>query len=511
VQGIASAEALELRKACTLNLGSCYLNLKQYELCVGECSLIISGELEGRPCLRCAAQLHRQGGKRGRKRQHGPRRKGTGACSWMVLLLALATLPRCPLLLSPGGRVERLLPVLCLGASPQPRCARPPPPPPHAPSHPVPQAPPRPPGRPAPAPAPAPLPRPTPRRNASAVAGEAANLKALYRRGQAYAGLQQYSHAEQDLRQAVQLASSDPKQLPLIKAKLEEVRQRLQEQAAAAPWPSAVVVKEVEKVEAAAATKPQEAAAGSSKVEGAPVLGACPAAARRLPGARPQQPAAARACHCAPSCERWSAASNPQQPAAAAWPLPALCRSMEAPPPGCCHRRQRTDCLPPPPPPPHRCRAGGEAQLPARGPHAPNPPRQAASQQQHRSSSSSSSSRARARGAAQLPQRGSAPALAPGQAGCQQQGRHGTRSSSTCSSSSSALRSGRLCWPGPGDDAPGCGDDAQQPGHGGAGGGWPGRRGAVASLLRWGCCRAPPAWRTEPTCVAAGVGAAAPR
>ncbi len=42
-QGFTTAEARELRKACTLNLGSCYLNLKQYDLCVSECSDIISG------------------------------------------------------------------------------------------------------------------------------------------------------------------------------------------------------------------------------------------------------------------------------------------------------------------------------------------------------------------------------------------------------------------------------------------------------------------------------------
>jgi hypothetical protein len=59
------------------------------------------------------------------------------------------------------------------------------------------------------------------------------NLKALYRRGQAYAGLSQLPQAEQDLKQAVQLASNDPKQLPLIKAKLEEVQQQLKQQAAA--------------------------------------------------------------------------------------------------------------------------------------------------------------------------------------------------------------------------------------------------------------------------------------
>ena len=45
-------------------------------------------------------------------------------------------------------------------------------------------------------------------------------MKALYRRGQAYLGLQSWQLAKTDLQKAVQLAANDPVQLPLIQSKL---------------------------------------------------------------------------------------------------------------------------------------------------------------------------------------------------------------------------------------------------------------------------------------------------
>lgn len=48
---MASAEAKELHKACTLNLGSCYLNLKQYEQCISECDAVVSSKLSASTVL----------------------------------------------------------------------------------------------------------------------------------------------------------------------------------------------------------------------------------------------------------------------------------------------------------------------------------------------------------------------------------------------------------------------------------------------------------------------------
>lgn len=53
------------------------------------------------------------------------------------------------------------------------------------------------------------------------------NLKALYRRGQAYAALHEYQEAEQDLTAAAAFSGSDPQQLQLIKEKLAAVREQL--------------------------------------------------------------------------------------------------------------------------------------------------------------------------------------------------------------------------------------------------------------------------------------------
>jgi hypothetical protein len=60
-----------------------------------------------------------------------------------------------------------------------------------------------------------------------AVAEDQQNLKALYRRGQAYAALQQYQQAEQDLQAAAELSGGDQQQLKLIKEKLSSVRAQL--------------------------------------------------------------------------------------------------------------------------------------------------------------------------------------------------------------------------------------------------------------------------------------------
>lgn len=39
-----SAEAAELRRSCILNLSSCYLNTKEFDKCLAECSLVLKGE-----------------------------------------------------------------------------------------------------------------------------------------------------------------------------------------------------------------------------------------------------------------------------------------------------------------------------------------------------------------------------------------------------------------------------------------------------------------------------------
>jgi hypothetical protein len=53
------------------------------------------------------------------------------------------------------------------------------------------------------------------------------NLKALYRRGQAYAALQQHAQAAQDLEGSLQLSGHDPQQQQLIREKLQSVREKL--------------------------------------------------------------------------------------------------------------------------------------------------------------------------------------------------------------------------------------------------------------------------------------------
>lgn len=47
VANFVEAPAVELRKACTLNLSSCYLNLKQFSSCVAQCGEVLAGAAEG--------------------------------------------------------------------------------------------------------------------------------------------------------------------------------------------------------------------------------------------------------------------------------------------------------------------------------------------------------------------------------------------------------------------------------------------------------------------------------
>lgn len=46
---LSSPEAQALRKACTLNLGSCYLNMGKYQQCVTECQEVLRGERAPQP------------------------------------------------------------------------------------------------------------------------------------------------------------------------------------------------------------------------------------------------------------------------------------------------------------------------------------------------------------------------------------------------------------------------------------------------------------------------------
>jgi hypothetical protein len=43
VSELTGLEAQALRKACVLNLGSCYLNLGQHQQCVAECQEVLRG------------------------------------------------------------------------------------------------------------------------------------------------------------------------------------------------------------------------------------------------------------------------------------------------------------------------------------------------------------------------------------------------------------------------------------------------------------------------------------
>jgi hypothetical protein len=68
----------------------------------------------------------------------------------------------------------------------------------------------------------------------SAVSGEQDNLKALYRRGQAYLGSGHWQAAASDLERAARLSASDPAQQKLIREKLQEAKDQVGVQRAAA-------------------------------------------------------------------------------------------------------------------------------------------------------------------------------------------------------------------------------------------------------------------------------------
>lgn len=45
VEAFTGKEAADLARACTLNLSSCYLNLKQYDKCIEQCNTVLAGRL----------------------------------------------------------------------------------------------------------------------------------------------------------------------------------------------------------------------------------------------------------------------------------------------------------------------------------------------------------------------------------------------------------------------------------------------------------------------------------
>ncbi len=45
VEAFSGKEAADLARACTLNLSSCYLNLKQYDKCIEQCNTVLAGGL----------------------------------------------------------------------------------------------------------------------------------------------------------------------------------------------------------------------------------------------------------------------------------------------------------------------------------------------------------------------------------------------------------------------------------------------------------------------------------
>jgi len=42
--GMSNSEAVQLRRACVLNLSSCYLNLRKHRQCVEACQEVLSGK-----------------------------------------------------------------------------------------------------------------------------------------------------------------------------------------------------------------------------------------------------------------------------------------------------------------------------------------------------------------------------------------------------------------------------------------------------------------------------------
>ena len=118
-----TSEAAELTRSCILNLSSCYLNLKDFDKCVAECNIVLSG-------------MDRR----------------------TVHLLQLKS---------------------CMPST------------------------------------------------GALLAGDADNLKALYRRGQAFLGLKKWIMAKEDLEKAVRLSASDPSQQKLIKERLQEAKDQI--------------------------------------------------------------------------------------------------------------------------------------------------------------------------------------------------------------------------------------------------------------------------------------------
>lgn len=43
LEGMGTKDAADLRRACVLNLGSCYLNLQRWDACVQQCDEILKG------------------------------------------------------------------------------------------------------------------------------------------------------------------------------------------------------------------------------------------------------------------------------------------------------------------------------------------------------------------------------------------------------------------------------------------------------------------------------------
>lgn len=139
-------EAADLRKACTLNLSSCYLNLQQYSKCVEQCNEVLSGT-----CV-----YGQQAGLHALDNIH--------MAAFLCVCVALS-----------WHNLYYLLRVS----------------------------------------------------NTWRAAGESANLKALYRRGQALAGLKKWLAAEADLKGALKLCAGDPVQAKPIREKLQEVKDQI--------------------------------------------------------------------------------------------------------------------------------------------------------------------------------------------------------------------------------------------------------------------------------------------
>lgn len=157
LEGMTNSEAVQLRRACVLNLSSCYLNSKKYKQCVECCQEVLAGE----DCWDCRQLFSTSVTKLQLQPAYMVDGSFTaGADIWCLQVTQVLCASVCP--------------ALC--------------------------------------------------------AADQQNLKALYRRGQAYAALHEYQEAEQDLQAAAELSKSDPQQLQLIKQKLVAVREKLASQ-----------------------------------------------------------------------------------------------------------------------------------------------------------------------------------------------------------------------------------------------------------------------------------------